>query len=78
MKFKVRKSQQEIRFFCILGALAISLAGVNSKSHTMRAVSPDSVQTATPSTSPGGKPSLFEEEYNAEELDFDDDFSVLV
>ncbi len=78
MKIKSRTSQQEIRFFCILGVIAFSLAGANSKSHTMRAVAPDSVQTAAPSTAPASKPMKSEDENNVEDLDFDDDFSVLV
>ena len=79
MKMRSRTSQQEIRFFCILGAIGISLAGFNSNSHTMRAVSPDSMQTAAPkSPAPAAKPTKNEEENNVEDLDFDDDFSVLV
>ncbi len=78
MHFRTRTSPQEIRFFCILGALVIILAGVKSKSHTMRAVAPDSIQMATPGPNPASKPIMNEEEYSAEELDFDDEFSVLV
>lgn len=77
MKIRNRTSQQEKRFFCILGIFLFSLFAANAKSHTMRAVSPDSIQIATPKAAPAN-PKVDEENSNIEDLDFDDDFSVLV
>ncbi len=77
MKTQNTTSQQEKRFFCSLGIILFAFIGAISKAHTMRAVSPESIQISVPKAAPVN-PKSEEENINVEDLDFDDDFSVLV
>ena len=77
MKIQSTTSQQEKRFFCILGIMFFTFIGAISKAHTMRAVSPESIQISNPKAAPAN-PKSEEENVNVDDLDFDDDFSVLV
>ncbi len=68
------KSRMGLAIALIMVFSTLSLTGLRSQAHTMRAVSPDSIQISAP-TLPIRN---IDDEESPEEIEFDDDFSVLV
>ncbi len=69
-----KELRSKLEMLALMAFLAVSFHAQSAKAHTMRAVAPDSIQISAP-TLPSKN---IDEDDTPDDIEFDDDFSVLV